>query len=164
MRQRNGENIICTICKKSFYVPKHRVGIARFCSEECQKNRKQDILLFNCIVCNDQILGPRYFQRSKKRFCSYTCQQSYRDRTKYREFLNKSMKILKKGTGCRLGLKKQVYEHKEKKCQVCNYSEYDFCLILHHIDNDRFNNELSNIAVLCLNCQKKVRKSVIKLN
>lgn len=39
-----------------------------------------------------------------------------------------------------------------KKCQKCGYDKEPKILGVHHIDHDRNNNALSNLAVLCANC------------
>jgi len=44
---------------------------------------------------------------------------------------------------------------KEKKCEVCRLTEWnnkEIPLEVHHIDGDSFNNELTNIMLLCPNC------------
>lgn len=44
---------------------------------------------------------------------------------------------------------------KERKCEICNISEWQGQLVpleLHHIDGNHYNNELSNLQVLCPNC------------
>jgi len=44
---------------------------------------------------------------------------------------------------------------KEKKCEMCGIDEWlglDLTLELHHIDGNRFNNELNNLQILCPNC------------
>lgn len=163
MRQRNGKTIQCKVCEKLFYVPLFRVHTAKYCSFKCQINRKIIHDLFNCLVCGKTIVGPKYFKRSKKQYCSKGCQETYRKQLREKLALFKTKRILKKGSGCRLGLKKLVFQNYGKHCQVCGYKQYDFCLVLHHIDDDPWNNELSNIAVVCLNCKKGLQKSVISL-
>ena len=41
------------------------------------------------------------------------------------------------------------------KCEICNNSEWLGKVIpleLHHIDGDRFNNQLDNLQIICPNC------------
>jgi len=54
-------------------------------------------------------------------------------------------------------LKKKLIEegYKEHKCEECKLTEWNGDLIpieLHHIDGDRFNNEIDNLQILCPNC------------
>ena len=43
----------------------------------------------------------------------------------------------------------RAYEH---KCFDCNYDKVTDILVVHHIDEDRTNNSLSNLVILCPNC------------
>ena len=54
-----------------------------------------------------------------------------------------------------------MFTEKEKKCEVCGYSEHDFCLDIHHIDNNPNNNTIENLAVLCAIYHRKLHKGVI---
>lgn len=54
-------------------------------------------------------------------------------------------------------LRKKLIEDglKECKCEICNNSEWLGKVIpleLHHIDGDRFNNQLDNLQIICPNC------------
>ena len=62
---------------------------------------------------------------------------------------------------------------KERKCEICNISEWlgqPAPLELHHIDGNHYNNELSNLQILCPNCHaqqnnnsgKNCGKNIIK--
>lgn len=46
-----------------------------------------------------------------------------------------------------------VYPH---KCAVCGYNEDERILEVHHIDENRGNNDLSNLIILCPICHKKL--------
>ena len=44
---------------------------------------------------------------------------------------------------------------KEQKCEICGVSEWQGKILpleLHHKDRDHYNNELSNLQILCPNC------------
>ena len=44
---------------------------------------------------------------------------------------------------------------KKNECEMCGISEWlglDIPLELHHVDGNRFNNELENLQILCPNC------------
>lgn len=66
--------------------------------------------------------------------------------------------ILKKGTNYRShALKVRLINAgiKEDKCEICGKSGDDVTLELHHIDGDHYNNELSNLQILCPDCHSK---------
>ena len=47
---------------------------------------------------------------------------------------------------------------REHKCEICGITEWlgkPTPLELHHIDGNRFNNELSNLQILCPNCHSQ---------
>lgn len=73
-------------------------------------------------------------------------------------------------------LRKRLIKEKilKNKCYKCNRTKWlgqNIPLELHHIDGDRFNNNLSNIIVLCPNCHtistdyddRKVKKSKCRI-
>lgn len=47
----------------------------------------------------------------------------------------------------------QEYEH---KCTVCNWDEDDRILEVHHIDENRENNAIDNLIILCPTCHRKL--------
>ena len=50
---------------------------------------------------------------------------------------------------------KRLKEKREWKCECCGISEWNgekLSLEVHHIDGNRFNNDLSNLQILCPNC------------
>ena len=54
-------------------------------------------------------------------------------------------------------LKLRLYSEKvkEPKCEMCgikNWLDKPLSMHLHHIDGDRFNNNLNNLQILCPNC------------
>jgi hypothetical protein len=69
-------------------------------------------------------------------------------------------------------LKQKLIEegYKENKCEECNLTIWNgkqIPLELHHKDDNRFNNEISNLQILCCNCHAqtenyKKKKSAIK--
>ena len=41
---------------------------------------------------------------------------------------------------------------KPKQCERCKYDTHEAAIVVHHIDRDRSNNDISNLEVLCANC------------
>lgn len=162
-KERNGININCKACNKEFYVPRYRQYTAKFCSYECQNHKQYDKHIFNCLSCKKEVIISPSRKIESKKFCSLDCRESnamgIKERRKHINALNK----LKRGSKSSRGLRKHVFCFKDKICEICNYNEYEFCLDLHHIDNDPTNNELTNIAVLCCMCHKKLHKGLITL-
>lgn len=42
--------------------------------------------------------------------------------------------------------------HKELKCELCGNTKY---LCIHHIDSNRYNNDVANLQCLCKSCHQK---------
>lgn len=61
-------------------------------------------------------------------------------------------------------LKNKLFKEKifEKKCYKCNLTEWfnePISLELHHLDENRMNNSLDNLTILCPNCHAYLHKS-----
>lgn len=52
------------------------------------------------------------------------------------------------------------YEH---KCAICNWNEDEDILQVHHIDENRENNQINNLIILCPNCHAKLTFGKYKL-
>ena len=59
--------------------------------------------------------------------------------------------------------RKQALRHYPNECAVCGYNEEIDILEVHHIDENRQNNNLENLIILCPNCHKKLTLHKYKL-
>ena len=55
-----------------------------------------------------------------------------------------------------LNYRKLAFRNYEHKCAVCGYAEDADLLEVHHIDENRSNNKLSNLIILCPLCHRKL--------
>ena len=55
----------------------------------------------------------------------------------------------------------ETYEH---KCLCCGWDEDERILEAHHVDEDRSNNKLSNLCLLCPTCHRKITLGYYKLD
>ena len=60
-------------------------------------------------------------------------------------------------------IEKKALAYYPNKCSVCNYNEDVSILEVHHIDENRKNNKLENLIILCPNCHKKLTIHKYKL-
>lgn len=91
---------------------------------------------------------------TKNLFCSSTCRKEFR----FRENLKKIKKGELKDTN-RETIKKTVLTLKGHKCEICKTEEWQgekIPLILDHIDGDHNNNKLSNLRLVCPNCDAQL--------
>lgn len=59
--------------------------------------------------------------------------------------------------------RKQALRYYPNECAICGYSEEVDILEVHHIDENRQNNNLENLIILCPNCHKKLTLHKYKL-
>jgi len=144
----------CKICSKPFYPrPSHvKNGWGIYCSKKCKDTGQITRQKVQCFTCNKEITKtPTQLNNSKsgKFFCDKSCQTKWRN-TVYIGSMHANYK-----TG------KQSYQSilkRNKIKKVCGYcGEKDVrVLATHHVDEDHYNNDLSNLAWLCHNCHSLV--------
>ena len=168
-RTRTGEDRICKACGKEYYVSGWRLkrGSSRFCGTECQNHKQYERPTFVCKHCNKTFTSAPS-RRNKKIYCSLQCsyvaqiEQNADIRKKRREAIAELRASGLKGNSGP-ALRKWVLEEKENKCMICSYKEQTCCLDIHHIDNNPSNNDIGNLAILCVMCHRKVHRKLINL-
>lgn len=168
--------INCKCCNKSFYIRKHRIGKAFYCSRKCHGIGMLTQLVSICEVCKKEF-NHLACRANKAKYCSRKCYY-------------KARKIKNQGTKeftCKhCGIKfndapsvKRVFcskkcvgkDHKSKwspsfslirkrllrrgmisSCSKCGYDKEINILGIHHKDRNRDNNSLNNLLVLCPTC------------
>ena len=78
--KKTGKDIFCKTCKKQFYVQKHRLNNAKYCSIKCHAgpDKKYNPLtgkILKCLTCKNDMYVQRYLIKTKK-YCSKKCQYS----------------------------------------------------------------------------------------
>lgn len=138
---KRNSNTFCIICHKPIY--KRKVQIERnkgrvFCSNACYglSCRKEK----PCVVCGKPILASDH-----KKTCSRTCANKHRAGIKYK--LNRPRDKVHNYKSLKIRLLKQ----RGKKCERCGYKKYEI-LQIHHKDENKNNNELNNLELICPNC------------
>lgn len=142
--------IKCNFCHESFARKPSQILLAEkhYCSNECRYKAKRRGMTVKCNICGVDTYKIRKALKSSKSgkfFCSKSCQAKWRNgyfagskhanwihgKSAYRSILDRN-KI-------------------PKICTLCK-TEDSRVLATHHIDRNRFNNELENLAWLCHNC------------
>ncbi len=143
--------VACRICSKEFYVkPSHKkLGYGKFCSRRCQHQGQRRGKHVACAGCGEKIWRtPKELKRSKSKkfFCSKTCQTKWRNQyysgkrhpnwnggyyQRYKAFL--------------------ISEGIPQECNMCGTKDVRV-LSVHHKDGNHRNNVVSNLVWLCLNC------------
>lgn len=162
-KQRSGINKKCLACGSEFYVPQYRAETAKFCSLNCQNHKQYEArrLIFKCFGCSAEVTDSPSRVGKRRKYCSIECKTKYALGVVETRRRQKAHRRLRAGGISGKTLRNWVFLEKPKKCENCGYSEYDFCIELHHIDNNPSNNVINNIAVLCVICHRKLHKGLL---
>jgi len=140
----------CIACGKVFTAKLNwvKIGKAKYCSRICWAQARKVGTYLKCDVCAAPVYRkPSALSKSKykKYFCSRRCSLQW----------NNSRHLEEKSVNWKHGLfsYKRVLErsNRPKLCVMCGIDK-DKALAVHHIDKNRKNNKLGNLAWLCHNC------------
>ena len=141
---------ICKRCGKTFSVKPHwiKVGYGKYCSADCHHASMRNGENVKCATCGELTYKTQKAlngSKSGKYFCSKKCQTIWRNQL----YIGSAHKNFKTGEFVYRG----VMERNEvpKICRLCKTTDYRV-LAVHHIDKNRKNNALENLAWLCNNC------------
>ncbi len=151
----------CTICNSKFYAkPRHlKIGWGKYCSNACKYEGQRTGFFVSCKTCFAQIRKtPKDIRHSKSGnfFCNKSCQTIWRNKH-YSEVKHPTWKnginayrsiLLRRG-----GL---------VQCLRCGNDDKRI-LIVHHLDKNRTNNNLSNLVWLCPNCHMLIHRDKVEM-
>lgn len=143
-------DIKCELCGKEFKRKKSQVLLAKkhYCSIRCQNLDKKKGAIIECCVC-----GKKAYKKNKdinnsnnkKFFCDVKCSNKWLGSKKREQnhpnWIN--------GKSSYKNILKRV--DPMGVCNLCGEKDLRV-LAVHHIDQNRDNNNLSNLAWLCHNC------------
>ncbi len=138
----------CNVCDKEFRTKPFFVknGGGKYCSDKCFRQSRKTGKLVECHICGKEV----YKQKSailkfEKHFCSKKCSIYWQNT----EFVREKHANWKGGTSL---YKKLLQDSDIKKvCTFCK-TKNKKVLVAHHIDWNRKNNKIRNLAWLCRNC------------
>lgn len=149
----------CKCCSKEYHVPNYRKDTSKYCSTNCQNKGQYLSIIKICPTCSKEFKVSN--SRVKTIYCSSECRHATNTDLVNRRKKVKRAAIVSRGVSTSKTLRKFVFDIKPKKCEACGYNEYEFCLDIHHIDENARNNDINNLAVLCCMCHKKLHKGVL---
>lgn len=150
--------INCLNCNKEIYVENKEIkrGFGKFCSRTCsstfnRNNIKPPEPNVKCGYCQkDFYITMSRAARSKRKV--YFCCGAHHDAAQRIGGLEAVLPS-HYGTGTGESRYRDIaFAVKPKKCERCNYDKHEAGIVVHHIDRNRENNDISNLEVLCAIC------------
>lgn len=141
----------CKVCNADFYAkPRHiKIGWGKYCSNNCSYEAAKTGKWVNCATCSKKIyrqLKELRASSSKRYFCNKSC---------FAVWKNKNILYGEKHVNWKFGENAyrsiMIRSRAPIICKNCNLEDKRV-LLVHHIDQNRKNNKLSNLKWLCRNC------------
>lgn len=147
-------DVNCRRCQKEFYAKPSWIakGHGIFCSSACSYASARHGKIINCHKCGkESYKQQKALNRSKSGlfFCSKSCQTLWRNKVYVRD-------KHPNWTGGGASYRHLMYTKGTSPiCTLCRNND-ERVLAVHHIDKDRSNNVIENLAWLCHNCHHLV--------
>ena len=152
-------SVLCVICQKEFYAKPSWIekGWGKYCSKRCQFEGQKNGEFRNCFVCKREVYrSQKYLEgsKSKKYFCCKSCQTIWRNTIIYTGASHPQWR-----GGERVYKNIMVRSKLPQVCGRCHTKDVRM-LTVHHIDSNRKNNKISNLAWLCYNCHHLIHHDI----
>lgn len=149
-RRRAATTCRCDICNSDFLKRTDWLAEKNYCSRKCSGVSQQTTIDLTCDMCAKvYTTKPSVLKKSKSglTFCSRNCKD------KAQSLAGGFTALQPDHYGTSTGQQRYraiAYAVFPKKCMACShFDEYPELMQVHHIDSDRTNNDISNLAVLC---------------
>ncbi len=146
----------CTQCKKTFERRKGYGSNNKFCSRSCNalfnvagKNKEKTQLF--CLRCGNEYEVPKS-RIEKSKYCSRLCH----NRSNSENLDNKGDRNPRWKGGIQT-YRDKAWKHFDKKCSLCGSLKN---LIIHHLNEDRYDNRIENLKTMCRSCHAKTHKVI----
>lgn len=138
------------------------VGRAARPHHVCPYCKEEDCAPLNC-VCD---YCGKTFHKSKTKFNNYNfCCRECKDKAQQLESGSDFMKLRPNhyGDGRYIHYREKALKDYPHQCACCGWNEDVDILEVHHIDENRANNRIDNLVILCPICHKKLTTHKYKL-
>lgn len=146
------EQLNCHTCYKKYHKKPSAALRSKYCSRSCQAKSSigiRKLVSKKCLGCENIISGAPSKIKDRK-YCSVKCACKFNPQLISKTGKNHNRYISGIGT-----YRKEALSHYEKSCIKCGHTKK---VIVHHIDENRKNNNLSNLMILCESCHVKIHK------
>jgi len=161
--KRRATKVKCSTCNKYFLKALRFIkpNIKNYCSTKCANIGLHRRIILKCATCDklfERTLSKTKNSKSGLYFCSTNCKNKAQRIGGYKEI---QPSHYGKGTSKYRSIAFKGYD---KKCEVCGYEDHSEILEVHHIDEDKKNNKLSNLIILCPNCHAAItyKRAILK--
>lgn len=129
--------------------------------EGCEKCKEEKLgrVEVECAYCGKKIIREKNWNKGNKTNLAFCC----REHKMLAQRLGGILVPSHYGTAGRTSASADTNSYRllafrsyPHECEICGYSEFEDILEVHHIDEDRSNNNLSNLIILCPNCHKLI--------
>lgn len=143
-------SVTCSSCHKEFSIKPSRLkdGYKKYCSRSCAHKATRTGKMVMCDTCGTEIYKSGKAingSKSGKFFCGRSCQTKWRN-TEFTEEKHANWK-----GGKHAYRRIMLQSDKPMVCGRCNTTDKRV-LAVHHLDENRKNNSIDNLAWLCHNC------------
>jgi 5-methylcytosine-specific restriction endonuclease McrA len=143
VKRENRAHYICPLCQKENIDKKY------------EKNRTE----VECAYCHKKFLKQNSKLENSKTGLYFCCRE-HKDLAQRLESGSEFEKMRPEHYGTTMldscDYRKKAFYIYEHKCAVCGYDEEENILQVHHIDENRQNNDIENLIILCPNCHAKI--------
>jgi len=136
------------------------------CIEEYKLAKKQNNYVeLTCAYCGKKFtrLKSRLVSKSGLYFCCRECKDLAQRIESGDNFKVIRPNHYSQDIGSIYNYRKLAFSKYPKECAICHFSEDTDLLEVHHIDENRQNNNLDNLIILCPLCHKKITSQKYKL-
>ena len=145
----------CVVCGKEYeidvkrYNQKLKDHTAFYCSDLCRSHKGS--VLCNCATCGKKMWKHKS-EIAKSLTGNVYCSRSCANTNNNRLFKSGESHPTYNGANYR----QRAFDEYPHRCVSCGYDEDERILEVHHIDEDRGNNDINNLCILCPNCHRKI--------
>ena len=144
---------MCLYCNNAFET---KCNHAKYCTTHCstlaKTKEKVEIVCSNCNTLFKK--QKRKIKKSITHFCSNICKQNYfkinsHERGVYKKHNGRSVIST---------YRKNAFNNYKNECYYCGYDKFIDVLQVHHLDENRKNNSLENLRIVCPTCHSEIHK------